>query len=233
MRLLAALVGLLLVLVALDRGAVALTERRVASQLQASAGLPSEPSVSIGGFPFLTQAVRGRYGEVRLDADGVPAGTLRVTRLSATVRGLRVPLGEALAGGVRSAPADRIDARVLLSYADLSRRTGARELEVAEGGAPGTVRVTGRVRVLRQVLSVVALSEVTLEGDEIVVTAQSFDVGNGVADSLVSRALGDRLDFRIAAGALPYGLTVRGVTTTPAGVVATAAAEDVVLTATP
>jgi hypothetical protein len=226
-----ALVLLLVALVVLDRGAARLAEGAVASELRSAAGLPSPPAVEVRGFPFLTQAVRGRYDEVVLRAAGVPAGGTTVTELHATVRGLQVPLRAVLAREVSAAPADHVQARALVSYAELSRASGDRQLAVDHGGAPDVVRVTGSVRALGQSVSVAALSTVALEGDEVVVTAQSFDVGSAAADRVLSRALGDRLDLRIRVQRLPYGLELTGLRTTPAGVELTAAATDVVLSA--
>jgi hypothetical protein len=49
--------GLLLVLA--DRVAWWVAERGVATAIQESENLPQRPGVSIGGFPFLTQAIEG------------------------------------------------------------------------------------------------------------------------------------------------------------------------------
>ena len=70
----AAVVLLLLVVtgVVVDRVAVGFAEREVAEQLAAQEALSGEPDVDVRGFPFLTQALAGRYEEVRivLTADG-------------------------------------------------------------------------------------------------------------------------------------------------------------------
>jgi len=57
------LVGLAVVA---DRVAVGVAETRVGEQLAAEGGLAGTPEVDITGFPFLTQAIGGRYDEVRI-----------------------------------------------------------------------------------------------------------------------------------------------------------------------
>ena len=226
------LVGLLLLLVLLvvvDRGAAAYAGRSLATQLQRSGGLTAEPTVTVGGFPFLTQAARGRYDRIEVVATEVPAGETRFARLDAVLTGVRVPLSQVLAGAVTEVPVDGVDARALLSYDALSRSSGGRRLTAEAAG--DRVRVRGEVDVLGQRLGAAAVSTVALEGDDVVVTAQSFEVGNGVADALLTIALRGRLDLRLSVRDLPYGLAVDAVTVDPAGVLIRATARDTVLTA--
>ncbi|MFN2521994.1 MAG: DUF2993 domain-containing protein [Mycobacteriales bacterium] len=228
-RLLVSLLVLLVVLVAADRVAVVVAGRVVAGQLQTSGDLSVRPSVSFGGFPFLTQAVRGRYSSVRVRASDVTAGGERLSAFDATLDGLRLPLSAALSGDVSQVPVDAVQARVVLSYADLQRRLRDRRLGLASGPS-GLLRVTGTVRVLGRDVSAAALSSVRLSGTSVVVTAQRFEVGSATADRVLSAALGKRLDFTVRIGKLPYGLALSAVQVTPDGLAATAAGRNRVLT---
>ena len=49
------------------------------------------------------------------------------------------------------------------------------------------------------------------------VTAESFEVGNDLANDLVTRALRGRFDLRVPVDGLPYGLQVDGVRVRPEG----------------
>jgi hypothetical protein len=224
------LVGLLVLLALLlvvDRGAAALAGRVVAEQAQTAGGLSARPDVSVQGFPFLTQAVRGRYDRVEVAASQVPAGEL-VVDLDATLSGVEVPLSQALSGDVAEVPVERLASRALVPYEELSRRSGSRALTVSAAG--DRVRVEGSVEVLGRTVAAAAVSRVVAEGGALVVTAERFEVGNGVADALLSTALGDRFDLRVPV-ALPYGLVLEGVEVRPDGVVVRASAADVVLRA--
>ena len=226
---------MLLVLAAVaDRVAAAVAARELAAQLQAQAGLAAPPEVEVGGVPFLTQALAGRYDRIDVTARDVPAGevegtALTLRTLTATLRGARVPLSDALSGTVSSVPVDRVDARVLLPYDALARRAAGASVTVAPAG--DRLRVRGTVRLLGRDVQASALSRLRVDGDALVVTAESFDVGGGLADRLVTRALRERFDLRVELGRLPYGLAVEGVQVQEDGLALTAASADAVLAA--
>ncbi len=91
------------------------------------------------------------------------------------------------------------------------------------------LRVRGTVRVLGQDVSAAATSRVRLDGDRVVVTAQSVQTGAGVVDDALTAALGDRFDFRVRLPALPYGLRLTGLRVTAQGVVLSARSGPTVL----
>ena len=229
-RLTVTLLVLLVGLLVADRAAAFAASRVVASQARTAGGLLSTPDVDIEGFPFLTQALRGRYDRVVVAAQGVPAGEVELERLDATLSGVRVPLGDVLSGSLATIPVDAVEARALVPYDQLSERAGASRRVVTPDG--DMVRVTGAVDVLGRTLSAVAISRVELVEGDIVVTAESFEVGNQAADRLVTRALRDRLDLRVPIGTLPYGLDLTGVRVQPDGVVVLATATDTALSPT-
>lgn len=211
-----------------DRLALTLTEQAVAKQLQSSAELGSKPDVDISGFPFLTQAVSGRYDKVHVAATDVPTGGVRVADLQADLRGLEVPLRDALSGSVMSAAVQGLTAEALVSYADLSRQSGSRRLTVSRSG--DRVAVSGSVVVLGRQVSATAISSVRLTGSTIVVRAEQLRVGGAVASSAFAAAIGTKLDLRVTVGRLPYGLVLDGLHVGAAGVALTAAAQNTVLT---
>ena len=227
-KLLAVLVVLAVLLVVADRAGAAYAEGVVAREVAAS-GLGGTPAVEIRGVPFLTQAVAGRYEEVVVQARDVPAGDLRFAEFEATLTGLRVPLSQALSGEVDAVPVDGLRARALVPYDELARRSRAADVSVEPVG--DRVRVTGRVEVLGRTLSAATTSRVELEGDDVKVTAESFDVGSETVNGVLTRALTGKLDFRVPLEALPYGLMPRSVDVTPGGILVEAFAADTVLTA--
>ena len=220
---------LLGLLVVADRDGAEIASREVAKQAAASADLRTPPDVDIGGFPFLTQALAGRYDRVTVRADDLPAGELSVARLDATLTGVEVPLSDALSGSVGTVPVSGVRARALVAYDELTRRSGDRSLTVAPDG--DRVRVTGEVRVLGKTVSATAVSRVEVVEGDLLVTAESYEVGNQTVDDLLERALGDRLDLRVPVEGLPYGLEVSGVEVTAEGVSVRAEAGPTVLDA--
>lgn len=227
---------LVVLLAVVDRAGVAVAERVLADELRTSGGLSSRPEVDVRGVPFLTQALGGRYDRIDVVARDVDAGEVAgtqvvVPRLSATLRGARVPLSDALSGAVTEVPVDQVDARVLLPFSVLQRTSAVGDLAVAPEG--DRLRLRGTVEVLGREVSGSALSRLTVEDGAVVVTAESVEVGNDVADDLLGRALDGRFDVRVPLRGLPYGLQVDAVTVQPDGLAVRAGATDTVLSAPP
>jgi hypothetical protein len=114
-----------------------------------------------------------------------------------------------------------------VAYDQLARRSKERALAVTADGR--RLRVTGEVRVLGRTVTATALSRVEVVEGDLLVTAESYQVGGEVASEVLSRALGGRLDLRVPVEQLPYGLRVTGVEVAPDGVVVLATAGATVL----
>ena len=228
-KLLLFVLGLLIVLGVADRVAVKVAADQIAKTVQQSQGLPTRPDVNIGGAPFLTQAIRGRYDRITLVGRDLQVDEVRVARLDAVLTGVHVPIGDVLNRRVGDVPVDSLRGTVVLGYDDLTARLRSRGLAVSAAG--NRVRVTGSVSVLGQTLRASADSDVRVgpSGSSLIVTAQRFDVGNGLADKALSAAIGGRLDFVVRTSQLPFGLSVREVRVTPEGLVVEAAGEHVTL----
>lgn len=221
---------LLVVLLVADRVAASIAAGAVAARLQQSGALRSEPSVSIRGFPFLTQALAGRYAEIDVTARSVSRGGVRVSRLDATIVGARIGVSAALKGSVSAVPVERLHATALVSYADLATASDLPGAVVAS--VKGGVRVSGRVTVLGKSVRASTVSTVRLSGEDIVVTARSVSVEGGSSAAVVA-ALAHLLDLRVRVGRLPYGLELDGVRATGAGLLLTASSGPTVLTVHP
>ena len=214
-RLLTALIVLLVLLVAADRIGVAVASNVIASKLRVSAGLSSEPSVDIRGFPFLTQALAGRYDQVDLHTGALSRGGVRLARFDVSLHGVQLGLSAALSGRVISVPVEGLTATAVVTYADVATR-GIAGIAVTPLGSE--VRVTGRVTLLGQSVTATTDSTVRLDGTSIVITAQKVSV-LGVSSGVVNSALAGRMDFRVPVGRLPYGLALSGVHPTASGLV--------------
>ena len=225
-------VGSLLVVLGLVGDGVARgqAESRVGALVAAGSG--PTPQVSIGGGLFLPQLVRGRYVDVGVALrdvilDGKQGGLVAST-LMAQVRGVRVPFSELTSGSLRTVAADSVTADVTVGYDELNR-FAPKGVRLSPGGR-GRVAVTGSLTVLGQRLELTALADLTVEGDEIVLTAREIRTPDGLLSGALSAALGGRLDSRIAVPKLPFGAVLRSATGTADGIVVRAEAGAVVLT---
>ena len=229
-RRLTALVVVLVVLVGLafvaDRVAVGVAEDRVASEIATKAGLAGTPEVDITGFPFLTQALAGRYDDVRISLTADQLGQPQGTAVDVALRGVQVPLSAVLAGSVQQVPVERIDGTATLSYELLATALGADTTLAREGDA---LRVTRTVELLGRTVPLTAVGQATLDGDEIVIdVATVTGAGVDLPAFVVERAT-DLLDLRYAVPELPFGLRLTSVTPADDGVVVGVEATDTVV----
>ena len=224
--LLVLLVLLLGAAVVADRVGEGIAEDRVATEVAQRGGLTGTPEVDITGFPFLTQALGGRYEDVRISLTAEQLGQPAGTAADVSLRGVRLPLGNALSGSVSEVPVDRVDGTATLSYALLAAQLGGDTTLTAEGGG---VRVTRTVDVLGVQVPLTAAGTVTLEGSDVVVDVADVQAsGVDVPDVVVDRAAG-LLDLRYPVPALPFGLQLTGVRPAGDGVHVTVEATDTVL----
>jgi hypothetical protein len=222
---LALLVALALVA---DPVAEGIAEDRVAEALRDAGGLAGTPDVDVRGWPFLTQAVSGTYDDVRISLTADELGRPEGTRADVRLRGVHVPLSDALSGSVREVPVDRLDGTATLSYALLAAQLGGDTTLAREGDG---LRVTRTVEVLGRDVPLTAVGTVSLDGQDLVVDVEDAEAaGVDVPDVLVDRA-SDLLDLRYPVE-LPFGLQLTGLRPADDGVVVTAEATGTVLRAT-
>jgi hypothetical protein len=225
--------GLLVVLLLLvglavvaDRVAVGVAQDRVARVLADKGDLHGTPKVVIGGFPFLTQAVAGRYDDVRIALTAAELGQPAGTRADVDLRGVRVPLSDVLSGSVHDVQVDRLDGTATLSYALLSSKLGPGTRLTREGDG---LRITRTVQILGQTIPLTAVGTVTLEGSELVVhVSRATGAGVSVPAPLLERATG-LLALRYSLPKLPFGLTLAGVAPAADGVEVHVEGKDTVL----
>ena len=225
--------GLLITLVVLvglavvaDRVGVGIAEKRVAQEVQQQGGLAGTPDVDIRGFPFLTQAIAGRYTDVRVSLTAADLGQPAGTSADVSLRGVQVPLSDVLSGSVQRIPVARVDGTATLSYALLAAKLGGDTTLRPEGDG---LRITRTVHVAGLTLPLTAVGTLTLDGDVLAIDVERASaVGAQIPSSLVRQA-SDLLALRYRLPALPFGLKVTDVSTGSDGVEIRAAASNTVL----
>jgi hypothetical protein len=115
---------LLILLVIGDRVALAVTENQFASQFQKQ-GFPVKPSVTIEGFPFLTQLLGKDFNKVDISASNVPVplptgGSISIDSVHATINGLHISGYSSSA----NAKVDRMTANAFISFGALAAAGG-------------------------------------------------------------------------------------------------------------
>jgi hypothetical protein len=226
--LLIVLVVLLGLVVVADRVAVGVAEERVATELASAGGLQGTPTVEISGFPFLTQAVAGRYDDVRISLTAEQLGQPEGARADVALHGVQVHLSAVVSGSVQEVPVDRIEGTVTLSYELLSAEFGGDTTLEREGDG---LRITRTVELPGRRIPLTAVGTVALDGNALVLDVdRAAGAGVELPESLVQQA-SDLLDLRYEIPALPFGLQLTGVTPDADGVDVRVEAVDAVLRA--
>lgn len=226
--LLVVLLVLLTLAVVADRVAVGVAEERVATELASAGALQGTPSVDITGFPFLTQAVAGRYEDVRISLTAEQLGQPEGTRADVALRGVQVPLSAVLSGSVQRVPVDRIEGTATLSYELLSGELGPDTTLAPEGDR---LRITRTVELLGRQIPLTAVGAVALDGSTLVIDVdRAAGAGVELPGFLVEQA-SNLLDLRYDIPALPFGLQLIGVSPDADGVEVRVEAVDTVLAA--
>lgn len=212
-RWLVTIVIIVAVLLGLDFGARAVAESVMASKIQQQ-GLTSKPSVSIGGFPFLTQLASRDFSHVRISAAEVPAGPVTISTVNATATGIRLSSYAFSSGTIGD-----LSGTALISFGSLantlttqfgplgSMLNGA-GLNLTDAG-PDEVRATVNLIVT----SGSAVWRVTR------VSGNTLNIHLVSSNGLPSSLLGSIQDLNLQIPRMPLGLTIDSVTVTPGGVV--------------
>ncbi|MFL6110080.1 MAG: DUF2993 domain-containing protein [Catenulispora sp.] len=207
--------------VAADRIAVGIAESQVAKRVQTSQNLATKPSVTIAGFPFLTQIAARKLDKVSMDARGVVRNGIRVSDLHVDLAGVTPT------DNFKQAEVDHLTGTAFFSWADLQAAAATQGLDVTLSEGPdNTVRVTGPIP---------GFGKVTLQskldlgpGNRLKISASKVETSIPGLSGRIPR----ELDFPLALGQLPMDLTLEldDLRTSADGVRVSARAEHVTIT---
>ena len=210
------LIVIVLVLVVGDRVANAYTENQMASQVQSSLDLSGKPSVTIQGFPFLTQLAARDFRTVDVTASNEtagPGGQLEIASLNATLHGMHI-------NGLNSATIDQFNASALVTFTALGKVGGIPQGITLSPDGPNQVKANISIGGL---LNETAVAQVTQSGPS-QINVKIIDAG-GIPTSL----LGPLANFSFSIPKLPAGVSIQSVSVTQQGVLITAEGHNTTL----
>lgn len=168
------------------------------------------PSVTMHGFPFLTQLAAREFDRVTVTADAVDAGDGEARALSAELTDVRAPKSGPVQVGA-------LTARGTVPYDVVSRAVGSPSVQLAS--APGgEVEVTRTIEVAGQSFDVVARARVQARGDRLRIVPTDLQVaGLPSLDDRLAALISDRVALVYDIPDLPSGVRVERVTATDGG----------------
>ncbi|MFC9898105.1 DUF2993 domain-containing protein [Nocardia sp. NPDC127579] len=219
------LVVLALALVAGDRVAVVLAQNEIGRRIATEYTLSPEPEVSIGGFPFLTQAAEGRYPDVDIRVGDWTDQNISVRDLEVALRDVTAPLTDLLGGRTDTMVAATATATARVPYETVRDYAPEGVETIAEG--PDGLRVTGTFSIEGiPVPATVVVSVAPIE-DGIAVTPVSVQRAGGGGPTISLALLRGALTFTVPLRQLPMGARLTAITPGPQGLLVTAVANQV------
>jgi hypothetical protein len=209
--LLSTLVVLAVLFVVADQVAKAYAQNMIAGKIQSSAGLRTKPSVSIKGFPFLTQLAARDIRTVDISANNVQSGKLDISSIKATATGVHIN------SGFSSATVDHISGTAFISFASLESAAGIQGATITADPSAGPNAINVGVGPLTATAKIVQTGPSDF--------AVKMDGLGGIASSLV----GSLPNYSIQVPKLPAGLQVRSVTVVSQGIDVNASARSTTL----
>lgn len=234
------LVGLV---IALDRIGVRVAEDRIAKQAyeeiqRNGASAATQPTVTIGGFPFLTQVLGGKYERITIEAERPKSNNVQLERMTLVATDVTANASD-LINGRGPVVAGRISGTATLSWATVKSLIQIRGLPVPFDPAQLSIKVNNDNVELRLPITVTGFSTtlrasgtVQIAGGE--VRLKLVDVGTeGAALPAAARAVvnGYRnvLQATIPIPQMPYKLVLQTVRTDAGGVQITATSDNIKL----
>ncbi|MEU8894860.1 DUF2993 domain-containing protein [Nocardia sp. NPDC048505] len=215
---------LAIALVAGDRVAVVLAQNEIGREIAAEYTLPQEPQVRIGGFPFLTQAVEGRYSQVDIEIGAWTDQDISVRDLDIRLSDVTAPLNDLLESRTSNLVAATATATALVPYDTVQgfAPSGVESLSYSPEGlrAKGTFSIEG--------IPVPATVVVTVAPTEEGIQITPISVQSAVGGPTISLALlRNNLTFVVPLRQLPVGARLTAITPSADGLLVTAVAHDV------
>jgi hypothetical protein len=161
-------------IIAADRVGLWVAQDQIAKNVASQYDLDHKPEVKIKGFPFLNQALNGRYGEIDVNVGDVTQLGVHLTDTVVTLKGVNAPLSDAMHGDASKMVADTATSVATVSYADVDKQA-PRGLKVSAQGKE--LQVRGPVTVLGLSRTVTATVTVRPSGRSVRVLPQTVDAG--------------------------------------------------------
>jgi hypothetical protein len=217
-RIIVSLVVLVGVLIAADFGLAAFAEHTVSQKARQQLNLTDDPSVTIHGFPFTTQAIGGDYRHISLSASGVPIKDLKDVGVNAELNNVTAPLSDLINGNTNAIEIGQLEAQVTIKASDIAKidpltkiedlRIEPSSVEYVQTGQEATdasgstatnqedkdkskagIRVSGDVQIGGQKIELFCFSLIELHGTSIDIVPQRLQYGNDKESTVVPQAV--------------------------------------------
>lgn len=208
---------------------------RIATELVANGVEATTPEVSIGGTPFLTQVVSGRYERVTVNLREAATDALALARVRLTATGVSAELGTLLSQE-GTIVADRVAGTARIGYEAAAELADLPGLELSDSDGLLGIRLPRRVPVLDERLFFVGTAELSVRSGVVRLDVQEMEVEEDallpfaaeIADQY-AQDYAEEISLALQIPPLPFDLSIETVSVEPAGLVIAVSAANVPL----
>jgi hypothetical protein len=189
----------------------------------------SEPEVTVGGFPFVTQVLDGTYEDIRIVLRDVSRDGVVLPELDVHARDVRAALNT-LMSGEGEVVANSMIGTATIGYASVRALFDRPGLELSE--QDGRLRLRLPLTINGQQITAVAVGEVSGTGGRVRLAVTDIRAEGVTLVPQAQRLLDEykqQLALEIALPPLPFRLRVESVQVRPEGLAITASARSVPL----
>lgn len=235
----------IMALIVADRVGVLVADHEVASQVKAQLAAQDitandDPSVSVRGFPFLTQVLSGHYDEIDIVVPGLSSHGIRMDSLRVVATGVDAPASTVMSdeGQVVASKVVGTGEIAWASFEQMVDLSGLQQYGVdpstltITGADDGTITLSAPVAVAGKSITATAAGTLAVANDVVHVKIGKISANESAIPAAVQtqlQAIAQQLTFDVRIPALPYNLRLESVHATSKGIAITADASDVVL----
>jgi len=223
-----------------DRVAAYVAARTIATQAKKELAArdittPSDPTVTVGGFPFLTQVAKGRYQSITIHVDHPSSQGVTFDTLDVVADGVNASTS-AVINRTGTITADTVTGTTSLGWAGVNKLMNTSGFGGA--GASASAMPDGQVQVKVPVslagisTTIVATGNLTVGQGVAHLKINNVTAEGGTLPSVINGLVGSikqSLSVDIKIPPLPYGLVVKDVKASQQGLAVTATAANVAL----
>jgi hypothetical protein len=214
------LIVLVVVLVVADFAAKAFAEHEVANQIQKQAGTSEKPSVTIQGFPFLTQVITRDVHTMNISWSDLNEGPVTFKTINAVLNGVHIN------SSFNGATVSQLTGTANITFGELSSALASQVGPLgALGGAGLTLSAAGPDEVKANLNLVLASASATWRISRL--SGNRLNARLVASNGLTSGLFGSVQDITVPLSGLPLHLQIQNVSITPDGVIGTLTGQNV------
>lgn len=217
---------LALLLVGADIGGRLFAQSQASKALAENLPAAGDPKVSIHGFSFLLQAVKGDYSEITLTSSNVTLGPLTGVSAEVDLRDVDFPLSDAISGDISNLIARRADFRAVIPADSLGNALDQPNLTIAPT-ADGMVQLGTTISIGGTTIPVMIAATASISSESLVFAVKLISAAGITLPAKLAETLQAKLTTKLSLKDLPFPIDHASVSAEDGALVVTGSGANV------